>query len=88
MTRTRTSIPELRSYYADKYDLTDLGVIDEADALAGWKCFQCLDGGYARSGAGGVCRPILGGLCTDPDLQEHADLGRFRVRSPVARSRI
>jgi hypothetical protein len=32
MTRTRTSIPELRSYYADKDDREDLGVIDEADA--------------------------------------------------------
>jgi hypothetical protein len=73
MTRTPTSIPELRSYYADKYDCDDLGVIDEADALPGWKCFQCLDGGCARSGAGGVCRPILGGLCTPGTYKTNVD---------------
>lgn len=81
MTRTRTSIPELRSYYADKYDREDLGVIDEADALPGWKGFQCLDGGYTRSGSGGTCRPVLAGLFTDTEYRTNPTTARCTGRA-------
>jgi hypothetical protein len=68
-------LDERRTYYADKYDLEDLGTVAEADGRPGWKCYSVLDGGYLRTGTG-VCRPLLGGLCTDAQYRTATDQAR------------
>lgn len=69
-------LAELRSYYGDKYDREDLGVIDKANARPGWKCFSVIDGGYRRDGTGGKCRPLLTGLCADVAYKASVDHAR------------
>lgn len=66
---------DLTAYYAVKYDRS-YSVVDEADARAGWKCYSAEDGGYHRGGTGGVCRPLLGGLCIATTYKASVDHAR------------